>query len=167
MFLSTVILHRLGHVYYICRPVELKFELCEKKDIDTTKTPEVMDFINQMDIRLRRLGLVDYFLYFKEFIHIKKALYFELIENPEEISEFVKKLEVFGDMMTISFLDRVVIYFPEVKYDSMFREFVEKLLMEKNITHRVYQFNHHRGLNVDKINYLEAYDFETKQWKID
>ncbi|NHJ48455.1 MAG: hypothetical protein FK733_11785 [Asgard group archaeon] len=167
LFLSTVILHRLGRAYYIFRPVELKFELCEKKGINTSNTAEVMDFVNQMDLRCRRLGLIEYYLNFKEFIHFKKALYFEINEKPEDVISVLEKLEAFGEMMRLSFLDRIIIYFHDVIYDSVFRKFVEKLLKRNNISYRVYQINHHRGLNTTKINYTEAYDFDSKQWKID
>ncbi|NHJ49928.1 MAG: hypothetical protein FK733_19205 [Asgard group archaeon] len=164
LFLSTILLHNLGHTNYFCKPIELIYELCDKKGIDKANSLEVLDFINQMDIRCKRLGLMDYYLFFRELDTFKKALYFELKGKPDEINSVVEKLEVTGEMRSLSFLDRMIIYFPEVKYGSVFHGIVEELLRNNNISFHAYQINYHRGLRMPKFNYLEAYDHKTDQW---
>ncbi|HUT80310.1 MAG TPA: hypothetical protein VMZ29_03830 [Candidatus Bathyarchaeia archaeon] len=168
MFIGSLMSKHLGKSNIIFNPIELVYELCEKNEVDSKNSEKVRDFINQMEIRCRRLEIFDYYLYFREFILFKKALYFEipLIKNMQIIDTLLEKLEITREMIRLTFMDRIVVLFPDVIYESILREKIENLLEEKDINFICLQLNYHRGLKRSKFLFNEVYDFDKNQWKI-
>ncbi|NHJ48913.1 MAG: hypothetical protein FK733_14100 [Asgard group archaeon] len=164
-FISTLQSHHLGKAHFECRPLDLVYELCEESGVDTARTNDVIYFISQLAIRCRRMEIIDYYLHFREFATHKKALYIEL-EQPENmvLEKFIEKISFAGEITNLSFIDRVVLYFPDVKYDSVFREILDNLLKESNFQYKAFQINYYRGLRMPKFNYFNVFNFEKNQW---
>lgn len=168
MFIAGLMSKHLGKSSIMFRPIEIAYELCEKNGVDSEDSGKVRDFINQIEIRCRKLGIFDFILFHREFFHFKKALYFEipLTQSKQVIIDLLEKLEKTSEMIRLALMDEVIVIFPEVKYDDIAREQIEKLLLEKNIQSKCFQLNYHSGLKVRKFMYHEAYDFDTNLWKI-
>jgi len=169
LYISTLLHHHLGKTYYRFRPIETIYELLEKKGLDISNTTEVLYHISQIDVRCRRLGLFDYCLYFQEHYLVKIGLYIEIAEksNKELKEKIIKTLENLGEMLRMDLMERVVLIFPYVKYDSLIRKMIEKLMKESNLDFEILQMNYIRKLQVLNTDYVDAYDFELEQWKID
>ncbi|MBD3190184.1 MAG: hypothetical protein GF308_06055 [Candidatus Heimdallarchaeota archaeon] len=166
IFISTLMARPPGKAHYTFKPIEIIYDLCEKNGIDTTDTSAVMYYISQMEIRCLRLEVFDYYLNFREFGTFGKALYFELTPKPpsEKIKYLYDLLKRTTEMVWLTFYDRLVIYFPQVKFDCQIREEIERLLKEQNIEYFVTQINYDRDLRTPKILFHELYDFSKQQW---
>ena len=169
MFISSLMNHHLGKSNIAFRPIELIYELCEKNGVDSKNSSEVLAFVNQMEIRCRRLKIFDYYLYFREFFLFKKALYIEIIVESDEpiVKNILRKFEVTAEMIRLLFLDRIVLILPEVKIENKLREILEKLLEENGVKFTILQLNYHRGLKIPKLLFNEAFDINNDQWKND
>ena len=128
-----------------------------------------MYYVNQIDIRCRRLGIVDYGLYFREIHTMKFGMYFEFKINSgnEKLQEVIFKLERLGEMLRIDLIDRILLIFPYTRTDLLVREVIEKLLVKNNLDYQLIQIQHSQGTVLGNKNYVDAFDFEIQQWKID
>jgi len=170
MFSSSLLNRHIGKTHYQFMPLDLFYDLCEKNEIDSTNTAEVTYYISQIDMRCRRLGVYNYYINIRRAYSFNKALYVELLLEPEtEKSQLLlNKLNFAGEVETLTFNDRVVLILPEVRYESLFREELEKVLAENNIQYKIDQLNSHQGLRVPtRFLYNEAYDFTTNNWRND
>lgn len=166
IFISTLMARFPGKAHYSFKPIEIIYDLLEKNDIDTTDTSATMYYISQMEIRCLRLGIFDYYLNPREFGTFGKALYFELNPQPtkDQMEEIIELFKRTAEMVILTLYDRVIIYFPQVKYDSIFREFIESILKENNIRYLVTQINFAQEIKTTKIFFHELYDFKEQQW---
>ena len=141
------------------------YDLCNKNEVDITNSVKVTGFINQLDIRCRRLKILDYYLMVWKKPPYSGSLFFELLIDPEnqELIDYLSQLEVFGTITKLTFYDRIVLFFIGISYDHPFRSFVEKKLKEKEITYLVYA-----PQAVDDFkrcpNYQQLYDFKENKW---
>ena len=141
------------------------YDLCNKNEVDIKNSVKVTSFINQLDIRCRRLEILDYYLLAWKKTPYAGSLFFELIIDLEnqEIIDYLSRLEVFGTLTKLVFYDRILLIFVGMASDHPFRSFVEKKLQEKNIEYFVYA-----TLAVDDFknypNYHLLYDFNENKW---
>ncbi|MHA1306206.1 MAG: hypothetical protein ACTSO7_03515 [Candidatus Heimdallarchaeota archaeon] len=141
------------------------YDLCNKNDVDIKNSVKVTGFINQLDIRCRRLKILDYYLMAWKKTPHSGSLYFELLIDPEdqEIIEYVSRLEVFGAMTKMVFYDRILLFFIGMGYDHPFRSFVEKKLQEKNIDYFAYAPQAVEDFKKCP-NLHHLYDFKENKW---
>jgi hypothetical protein len=166
IFISTLMARFPGKAHYSFKPIEIIYELLAKNDIDTTDIAASMYYISQMEIRCLRLGIFDYYLNPREFGTFGKALYFELNPEPnlEQMGEIVDLFKRTAEMVILTLYDRIIIYFPQVKDDSIFREFIEDILKGYNIQYLVTQISYAQDIKTPKILYHELFDFKDHQW---
>jgi hypothetical protein len=168
MFLSAIWSRNLGKAHYVGKPLDVLFELSERKGIDTSDLSAVLYYINQMDNRCRRLGLLDYYLYVRELIGFSNGLYYELSydSNKSKIDKLLSQLEPFGERLFYYFRDRVVIIFPLVQVDSPFKSFFDQILREYNISFVCTSIRGNKQWKIPHyILYHELFDFKNKGWK--
>ncbi|NHJ03539.1 MAG: hypothetical protein EAX90_01860, partial [Candidatus Heimdallarchaeota archaeon] len=166
-YITTLFQHFLGKTYYLFRPVEVIYELTEKKGIDSKDLSKMLYYVSQLDIRSRRLGLFNYFLYFQEIHIVKYGLFVEInIEsNLDLIEKLLAKLENLKEIVRMDLMDKIILIFPYVKYNSLIRQIIENLLKEKKLKFQTLQINLTKGLTIVNTDYVDAYDFEQEHWK--
>jgi len=141
------------------------YDLCNANEVDIKNSVEVTGYINQLDIRCRRLKLLDYYLMIWKKTSYPGSLYFELLIDPEnqELIDYITRLEVFGTMTKLIFYDRIILFFIGIGFDHPFKTFVEKKLQEKNIDYHV--FAPQALADFKKCpNYHELYSFKENKW---
>ena len=124
-----------------------------------------------MDNRCRRLGVFKYFIYDQEFETSATTLFYELYQEPdtEAIRQVLNRLRFARKMIKFSFLDRTIIFFPEVPYDSPFQKVASKALDELAINYFCYEVRRKRrweNLRCNPISFYKLFDYEEQKWKI-
>lgn len=162
-FISVLRTKTLQKGVYMCYVNEM-LEFCQKNNRPITKTGAAMDFINQMDIRCRRLGLYDYFLNIKKLAIYKEALCFELLSPPTaEILEHLEKLKFASNMFILNFYDRVLVNFPRISLKHPFSKIAEDVIRKTGIDYLLYSNERNPDL-YRYIPYHDLYDFEANKW---
>ncbi|MHA1656901.1 MAG: hypothetical protein ACTSWT_10355 [Candidatus Heimdallarchaeota archaeon] len=162
-FISVLRAKFITKGYYMFYVPEL-FAFCKKNGI-TVKDDSLMYFINQMDIRCRRLGVLTYFLNIQKLTRHRRSLFFELIEEPQNIHStgFLSKISFVSNMVIYEFHDRIILDFPRIGFDHPFRIFLEKILINENIPFQTYTQN--LLPEIDRyIPYHELYNYATNKW---
>lgn len=168
LYLSLIAARFLGKAHYMFNNVDKIYEFCQEKNIDIADMRAVKGFISQLDFRMRRLGVIDYFLNIQSIGNFADALYLEIIGNPEskEIIDFIKKISVFSVMIISEFYDRVTIHFPKIKYDTPLKDIIKIELKKRKLEYLLYPFVYYKDhAHIATVQYYELYNFEEKKWK--
>ncbi|NHJ49223.1 MAG: hypothetical protein FK733_15650 [Asgard group archaeon] len=139
LYLSILKGRHLGKAHYLFNPVELILKLCEINNVNTQDNTAFMYFINQLDMRCRRLKLLNYYLNVNA-QQIAKAFYLELIVNPNDkvSKEIIHKLEIFANISILEFIDRTLIIFPSNNNDRLLHDSLLSMLDNLELNYKMY-----------------------------
>ena len=128
----------LGKAHYLFRPLQYILELCEKNNINTEDNSAFMYFVNQLDIRCHRLGLLEYYLNINNNFY-NSGIYVELLNelNKRKLEKLIEKLEIFAGLWNFEFLDRTILFFPKNSSDRIFHEILIEFLNENDIKYLI------------------------------
>lgn len=164
-FLSILCARHLPKGYYMCFPLTELYDLCKKNDIDTKDSRSLNYFVNQLEIRCRRHGLLDYILNIQKVAYASSIVYFELFIDPGDKTGFIEKiLRAPSTSVYLEFYDRIIIGFPMMSLEHPFQEILKNELEEEGINY--FTYNNKINLELDRfISYQKLYDYEKNQWK--
>jgi hypothetical protein len=157
----------LRRVDYMFFPLEELFGLCERNDINPEDSRKLNDFVNQVELRLFRLGLIDYFLNIENIGTYSNVLYFELTINPNDpkVSALVDKFKIFSALVCFEFIDKVIIGFPNISLNHPAKEIVEEEFKKLDIEYLIYWIRTVKGFK-RYIPLNNLYDYEKESWTI-
>ncbi len=138
-YLSILKGRHLGKAHYLFSPIPVILELCEKNNINTEDNAAFMYFVNQLDIRCRRLGLLDYYLSYNNNFY-SSGLYLELFLDPnsEKVSRLLEKLENFVGLIVLEFHERLMIIFPKNESDKVLMDSLKELMSKEDFQYKMY-----------------------------
>ncbi|HUU77655.1 MAG TPA: hypothetical protein VMX55_04870 [candidate division Zixibacteria bacterium] len=168
-FLSTIKARYLGKAHYMMLPLEKFYAMCKKNNLDTTESRKVKYFISQMDKRMRRLGVISYFLNIFNIGNFARSLYLEIIDEPESsiTQKIIRKFEITSNLVIYEFYDRVVLQFPKVNISTPFTTIIKETLSQNNIKYNLYALDYYKKFVPPiSVPYDELFDFKKKSWKI-
>ena len=163
-FISCLRTSYLSKGYYMFYVEELS-NLYNRKYSDNEE--KLMYFINQQDLRLRRLGLVKYCLNIQNFYRQRYNLYFEIIADPasKKIQDLKTQLKFSSNMCCFEFYDRIIFSYSHIRMENPFREALQEYLSNNGFTFEVYAGN--LSPELDRyIPYQDLYDYEEKRWML-
>ncbi|MGC9781314.1 MAG: hypothetical protein HZR80_18880 [Candidatus Heimdallarchaeota archaeon] len=165
-FITLIKARYLGKAHYMLSPLTKVYEFCKKNDIDSIDSLAVKYFLNQLDIRCRRLGLINYFLNIQNISNYGDALFFELQEDPKsDLSmSIIEKAKIFSPMIVKEFFQRTAILFPKVSINNPLREVLEEFIRNIGVEFSTYHFSYYKEYLPDVL-YIDLYDFEENRWK--
>jgi hypothetical protein len=157
-------LRRVDYMFY---PLEELFDLCKRNDINPEDSRKLNDFVNQLELRLYRLGLIDYFLNIENIGTYSNALYFELTIDPNDskVNTLVEKFKIFSALVYFEFLDRVIFGFPNISMNHPAKVIVEEEFKKLKIEYLIYWIRTVKGFK-RYIPLNRLYDYENESWKI-
>jgi len=164
-FLASLNARFLPQGMYDFRIVEF-VELCKKFNVDINQTKDVMSYINKMEHRCLRLGLLDYKLILWVKSNHAKSLNFELFVNPEDsrVDTLINNLKSFATLSKTEFKDRVVLTFQGISYDKHLVDFIKSQISSYNIEFIFNEFT--RNIDFQRCLCLnKLYDYDNFRWK--
>ena len=164
-FLSTIRARFLPQGMYTFHNVEF-IELCNKYGVNTNETETVMSYINKMEHRCQRLGVLDY----KLTLWVKSShstnLNFELLVDPMDnrVKELTNNLKSFASLSKTEFVDRVILTFQGIKYDKYLVNLIEKQISSYDIEFMFTELN--RNVDFQRcVCFHQLYDYDNQRWK--
>lgn len=168
-FLSTIKARYLGKAHYMLLPLEKFYAMCKKNNIDTTESRKLKYFISQMDKKMRRLGVINYYLNIMKIGNFAKSLYLELLVEPTNTlaQRIIDKFERTSNLVIYEFYDRVVLQFPNVSISTPFTKIIKEILIENKIKFNLYALEYYKKFVPPiSVQYDELFDFKKKLWII-
>ncbi|MFW9923693.1 MAG: hypothetical protein ACFFDW_10455 [Candidatus Thorarchaeota archaeon] len=141
-------------------------ELLTKFNVDSTKTEEVMKYINKMEHRCCRLGLLDYRLILWVKSNHLTNISFELMTNPRDkrVEELTNNLKSFSTLTKVEFKDRVTFTLQGIRYNKELVEAIKKQISSYGFDCKFYEFQ--RNIDFQRCLCLhKLYDYENSRWK--
>jgi len=146
-------------------------ELPKLYDLNNISNVDVIkqtDFLNQIEIRARKRGLLTYCFYIRSLtrrgsdILITEIL--DIDNYPEKLlDEIIEKLRVFSFLGKTTLHDRIILTMPGVSHKHYIKEIIQSELNKANIKAEYFTL----GIAHSKlISMHDLYDFDEQKWKI-
>ncbi|NHJ04408.1 MAG: hypothetical protein EAX90_06265 [Candidatus Heimdallarchaeota archaeon] len=141
--------------------------LFEKNDISISDVVAQNDFLNQIEIRARKRGLLDYSLFMKNFSRRgSDILIIELLinedSNEERIESIIEKLRIFSFIGRINLYDRYILTLPGISEKHPVSDMIRKVIKNAGIKSKLYSI---RLLKSRFVPLHELYDYDEQKWK--
>jgi hypothetical protein len=166
-FISTLrgrLLPKGSYVTFIDKFIEF----CKDNEIDVSNSTEVMDFINTLNRRCMRLGLLKYVITLWLKSSHTNNLYYEIpfTSNIKEIDFLENKLKAFGTLTTVAYSDRLMLTFQGISKDDKFKKIIDEYIQNQEIP-----FSSFYASNIPEmrrcVSLHKLYNYEENAWKFD
>jgi len=143
-------------------------KLFELNDISNVDVIKQTDFINQIEIRARKRGLLTYCLFIRSLTRKGSDILVTEIKDIDDypkklLDEVIEKLRVFSFLGQITLHDRIVHTMPGVSHQHYIKEIIQNELNKVNIKAEYYTI----GIAQSRlISMHDLYDFDEQKWKI-
>ena len=143
-------------------------KLYELNDISNVDVIKQTDFLNQIEIRARKRGLLTYCFFIRSLTRRGSDILVTELQNIDEypkklLEEVIEKLRVFSFLGQITLHDRIIFTMPGVSHQHYIKEIIENELSKANMKAIFYTIG---VANSKVIDMHELYDFEEEKWKI-
>ncbi len=165
-FFSIFCARYLIKAHYMLFPLSELFELCKRNGINPEESEDLMDFVNKMELRTKRLNLIDYCLFIHPAVYeFRRAVLFELIINPENplVNQLVNKFKVFSALVVYKFYDRVIFGFIDISLTHSVVPLIEEIIKTSGISPSIYKIQTIKNFQ-RYIPFHELYDYQNHQW---
>ena len=141
-------------------------EFYKSNNISLTDLSSQNDFLNQIDIRARKRGFLDYSLFMKNFIRRgSDILIIELLMEDEtyqkEVDDLVDKLRIFSFMGRMNLYDRNILTLPGVSHDHKIKDIIEETTNKTSVKTNFYSI---KLLKSKFVPYHKLYNFDEQKW---
>jgi len=143
-------------------------KLYEKNNISNVDVVKQTDFINQIEIRARKRGLLSYSFFIRSLSRRGSEVLVTEIMNiddyPQELYEkIIEKLQVFSFLGQIKLYDRIILLMPGVSHQHYIKEIIQNEMKKAEINAMYYTI---KLANSKLIPLHELFDFDEQKWKI-
>jgi hypothetical protein len=143
-------------------------KLYELNDISSVDVIKQTDFLNQIEIRARKRGLLTYCFFIRSLTRRGSDILVTEIKNIDDypkklLNEVIEKLRVFSFLGQITLHDRIIFTMPGVSHQHYIKEIIQNELNKTEMEAIFYTI----GIANSKILSLhDLYDFDNQKWKI-
>lgn len=143
-------------------------KLYELNDISNVDVIKQTDFLNQIEIRARKRGLLTYCFFIRSLTRRGSDILVTELQDIDEypknlLEEVIEKLRVFSFLGQITLHDRIIFTIPGVSHQHYIKEIIENELNKANMKAIFYTI----GIANSKVLKMhELYDFDEEKWKI-
>jgi len=140
----------------------------QKNNIPLDDVIPQTDLLNQLEIRARKKGILNYTIFMRNFTPTgTNIMVFELLSDTiakeKELTELLDKLRVFSFMGQMTLYDRIVLTLPGTSHDHPIKNVIKQVIDSSNIDSNFYTIKIYKSI----FNPLhELFDFEDRKWKI-
>jgi len=170
-FLALIRARYLGKAHYMLAELSKIYQLAKKNNIDSTDSRMIKNFVNQLEIRCRRLGLLDYYLNIRSIGNFSKYLYLRIMakSTDKELQNFICKIKYLSGTgaIILDLPDKLLVQFPKAGLDSILHQILSEELAKLNVEFSWQNMSYYRAYVPPlSLEYYKYYDFKAKRWKI-
>ncbi len=139
-------------------------KLYEKNNLSSTNVEEVVDFLNQIEIRARRRDILSFSPFIKSPTNRgPNVLIFEmpLLKSIKDTADVVNKIRVFAFLAQFTLHDRLVFVLPGISHEHQVRDLISKKLEREGIDPSFYT------INISKSRFVplhDLYNYDDRKW---
>jgi len=143
-------------------------KLYELNNISNVDVIKQTDFLNQIEIRARKRGLLTYCFFIRSLTRKGSDILVTELQNIDDypkklLDEVIEKLRVFSFLGQITLHDRIIFTMPGVSHQHYIKEIIQNKLKKAEMEAIFYTI----GIaNYKMIPMHELYDFDDQKWKI-
>ena len=141
------------------------YEINKISNVDVIKQT---DFLNQIEIRARKRGLLTYCFFIRSLTRRGSDILVTELQNIDDypkkvLEEVIEKLRVFSFLGQITLHDRIIFTMPGVSHQHFIKEIIQSELNKAEMKALFYTI----GIaNSKLLSMHELYDFKEQKWKI-
>jgi hypothetical protein len=143
------------------------YKLLKNNDIPESDVSSQMDFLNQLEIRARRRGLLDYSLNIRSFSLMDDILIIEIPihkkTDENSLISLINKIRIFSFSALLKLYNHWLFVIPGIPHKHPVAQLTKKFLQDNGISPTLYtvQSSHFRF-----VPYHELYDYSKNRWKL-
>lgn len=139
-------------------------DLYIENNISFTDDKARNDLINQLEIRARRRGFIDYHFYIRNIIPRGfDILIMELENNNSNLEDLIERFRIFSFLGRIDLSNHIILTLPGISHTHPVSNLLQKVVNQHNITSQFYSIN---LVTSRHIPLYDLFDFKEKKWKI-
>lgn len=143
-------------------------DFCKDNKIDVSNSTEVMDFLNSLNRRCIRLGLLKYVITLWLKSSHTNNLYYEIPLNSDndKLDFLENRLSTFGTLTKVAYSDRLFLSFQGISKDHKFKKIIDDFIQSLEI-----HFSSFYASNIPEmrrcVSLHKLFDYEENTWKFD
>ncbi|MHA1212449.1 MAG: hypothetical protein ACTSSH_08315, partial [Candidatus Heimdallarchaeota archaeon] len=138
--------------------------LCNNNDIPLSNVQDQMNFLNQLEIRARRRGLLDYFLITRKSYSFADVSGIEIPTDEisdKDFDEIIERVRIFSSLGEFKLYDKTILIIPGITYNHPIADVLMELLEKEGLKPSLFSVRIHKGKFVP---FHELFNFETQKW---